>query len=259
MQLSIKKQTQILYGKHAIVIGGGTGIGLAIAQMLADEGALVTITGRNQDTLNAVTSDRIIGIAMDVRNETHVCRQIKEAVNINGPIQICIPNAGIAEGKALYKTTTEFWRNMMATNLDGAFYTIRESLNSMRKTNWGRVITISSIAGLKGQKGAACYTASKHGLVGLTRALSEDFIDTGITFNTVCPGYVDTPLVRQNIDSISKRSGLSKKNALELMISANRNKRLISTKEVAATVLWLCQYNSSSINGQAIEISGGQV
>ena len=259
MQLSARKPTQILSDKHAVVTGGGTGIGLAIAQMLADEGALVTITGRNKDTLNTASSDRITGITMDVRNEADVCRKIQEAVDINGPIQICVPNAGIAEGKALYKTTAEFWRNMMATNLDGAFYTIRESLNSMYKTDWGRVITISSIAGLKGLKGAACYTASKHGLVGLTRALSEDFIDTGITFNTICPGYVDTPLVRQNIDSISKRTGLSHDEALNLMISANRNKRLISTNEVAAAVLWLCQSHSESINGQAIEISGGQV
>lgn len=144
-----------LSGKHALVTGGGTGIGLAIAHALAQQGAQVTITGRRQQMLDQVATDRITGLAMDVRNENNVQDVISKAVQDHGPIQICLANAGIAEGRALHKTDMEFWRNIMATNLDGAFLTIREAMNSMVHTDWGRVITVSSIAGLRGLKGAS--------------------------------------------------------------------------------------------------------
>ena len=161
-----------LAGKHALITGGGTGIGLAIAEALVAEGAHVTITGRRQEVLDEVATDGMTGMAMDVRDESDVVSKIAAAVDKNGPIQICIPNAGVAEGKAVHKTTMDFWRNMMATNLDGAFLTIRESLTSMRQTDWGRVITVASIAGLRGLQGAACYSASKHGMIGLA-AITE--------------------------------------------------------------------------------------
>jgi NAD(P)-dependent dehydrogenase (short-subunit alcohol dehydrogenase family) len=248
-----------LQGKHALITGGGTGIGLAIAQALVAEGAHVTITGRRQDVLEEVAGPGMTPMAMDVRDEADVVARIAGAVDRNGPIQICIPNAGIAEGKAVHKTTMEFWRNMMATNLDGAFLTIRESLTSMRQTDWGRVITIASLAGLRGLKGAACYSASKHGMIGLTRSLSEDYIGSPFTFNAICPGYVSTPIVERNITSIAQRAGISEEAALKIMVSSNRHERLIAPEEVAAAVMWLCRPGSESINGQTIEIAGGQV
>ncbi|MCE8008875.1 SDR family oxidoreductase [Aestuariivita sp.] len=248
-----------LAGKHALITGGGTGIGLAIAQALVAEGVHVTITGRRQAVLDDVATDGMTGLAMDVRDEADVTAKIAAAVDKNGPIQICIPNAGIAEGKAVHKTTMEFWRNMMATNLDGAFITIRESLASMRQTDWGRVITIASLAGLRGLQGAACYSASKHGMIGLTRSLSEDYLGTPFTFNAICPGYVDTPIVARNTTSIANRAGVSEDKALSMMINANRHQRLIAPEEVASAVMWLCRPGSESINGQTIEIAGGQV
>ncbi|WP_264213051.1 SDR family NAD(P)-dependent oxidoreductase [Leisingera thetidis] len=247
-----------LQGKHALVTGGGTGIGLAIARALADEGALVTITGRRPEVLEKAATDGLHPLAMDVRSEEDVAAKVDAAAAARGPVQICVANAGVAEGAALHKTSMEFWRNMMATNLDGAFLTIRECFKSMRQTDWGRVITVSSIAGLRGLKGGACYTASKHGLVGLTRALSEDYLGTPFTFNALCPGYVDTPIVERNITAISQRAGMSAVEALDVMVNANRHKRLIEPDEVAAAALWLCGPGSQSINGQCIEISGGQ-
>ena len=248
-----------LQGKHALITGGGTGIGLAIAQALVAEGAHVTITGRRQEVLEEVATAGMTPMAMDVRDEADVVAKIAGAVDRNGPIQICIPNAGIAEGKAVHKTTMEFWRNMMATNLDGAFLTIRESLTSMRQTDWGRVITIASLAGLRGLKGAACYSASKHGMIGLTRSLSEDYLGTTFTFNAICPGYVDTPIVERNITSIAQRAGISEDAALKIMVGSNRHQRLIAPEEVSAAVLWLVRPGSESINGQVVEIAGGQV
>lgn len=248
-----------LSDKHALVTGGGTGIGLAIAQDLAAQGCMVTITGRRQDVLDSVSSDRIFGMAMDVRDEENVVATIATAVKARGPIQICVANAGIAEGRAVHKTDMEFWRNMMSTNLDGAFLTIRESLKSMRQTDWGRVIAVSSIAGLRGLQGAACYSASKHGMIGLIRALSEDYLGKPITFNALCPAYVDTAIVERNTSSIAARAGIGDEKAKAIMVSANRHKRLIAPEEVSAAATWLVSPGSESVNGQAIEIAGGQM
>ncbi len=246
-------------GKHALVTGGGTGIGLAIARALAEEGADVTITGRRLEVLEQVTTDRINGLAMDVRDEESVVNGIAAAVGERGPVQICIANAGIAVGKKLQKTELPFWRDIMATNLDGAFLTIRESLGSMQDTDWGRVISVASIAGLRGVPGAGAYSASKHGVIGLMRSYSEEFMGTPYTFNALCPGYVQTPIVERNITSISQRAGISEDEALNVMVDANRHKRLIAPEEVAAAALWLVRPGSESINGQCIEIAGGQV
>ncbi|MEL7132468.1 MAG: SDR family oxidoreductase [Pseudomonadota bacterium] len=243
---------------HALVTGGGTGIGLAIARTLAERGVQVTITGRRQEVLDSVAGDGLFGIAMDVRDEASIDATVAAAVEARGPVQICVPNAGIAEGRAVHKTDLAFWRNMMATNLDGAFLTIRACLPGMRQTDWGRVIAVSSIAGLRGLPGAAAYAASKHGLIGLIRSLSEDYMGQPYTFNALCPGYVDTPIVDRNQEAIADRTGMSADEARQIMINANRHKRLLEADEVAAAALWLVGPGSQSINGQCIQISGGQ-
>ncbi|WP_101067969.1 SDR family NAD(P)-dependent oxidoreductase [Roseovarius salinarum] len=247
-------------GRHALVTGGGTGIGLAVARALAGHGAQVTITGRRQSVLDEAAGGNagLHPAVMDVTDETSVAQAIAAAVATRGPVQICVPNAGVAEGRALHKTDTAFWRRIMGTNLDGTFWTIRESLASMRGADWGRVVAISSVAGVKGLKGAAAYSASKHGVVGLIRALSEDYLGTPFTFNAVCPGYVDTEIVARNIAMIRDRAGVSADEARAMMVGANRHDRLIAPEEVAAAVLWLCGPGSESVNGQAIEIAGGQ-
>ncbi|ABG32820.1 SDR family NAD(P)-dependent oxidoreductase [Roseobacter denitrificans] len=250
-----------LANAHALVTGGGTGIGLAIAKDLAAAGAQVTITGRRQEVLDAVAAQTpgLHGMAMDVRAQADVIATTERAVAARGPIQICIANAGIAEGRALHKTDLDFWRNMMATNLDGTFLTIREALKTMRGAPWGRVIAVSSIAGLRGLQGASCYTASKHGMIGLIRGLSEDYLGKPITFNALCPAYVDTEIITRNTDSIAARAGVSTQEARDIMVSANRHNRLIAPEEVSAAAMWLVSEAAASVNGQAIEIAGGQM
>ena len=147
----------------------------------------------------------------------------------------------------------------MTTNLDGCFVTIRECMKSMSETDWGRVIAVSSIAGLRGLKGAGAYSASKHGVIGLIRSYAEEHMDSTTTFNAICPGYVDTNIITRNVESIKTRAGLSEKDALAVMTSANQHGRLIHVDEVAQSALWLCHPNSGSINGQTVEIAGGQV
>ncbi|MFW2586681.1 SDR family NAD(P)-dependent oxidoreductase [Sagittula sp. SSi028] len=249
----------MLNGKHAIVTGGGSGIGLAIARALAAQGAQVTVTGRRRDTLEAAATDQIHALQMDVKDEAAVIDGIARAVEARGPIQICVPNAGIAEGRSLLKTDMDFWRNMMATNVDGAFVTIRESMKSMHTTDWGRVIAVSSIAGLRGLKGAPTYSASKHALIGLIRALAADYAGKPYTFNALCPAYVDTDIVSQNVTSIMKRTGMDAEAARNLMVGVNPHGRLVTSEEVAEAALFLCGENSGSMNGQAIQISGGEM
>lgn len=249
----------MLEGKHALVTGGGTGIGLAIARELARAGAQVTITGRRLEVLQEVAEANMHPMVMDVTDEDEVVRVTAEAVAARGPIQICVANAGIAEGRALHKTEMAFWRKVMATNLDGVFLTLRESLKSMAGTDWGRVIVISSVAGVRGLKGAGAYSASKHAVIGLMRSLSEDFIGGPITFNAICPGYVDTPIVAQNTDLIAQRAGISEDEARNVMIKSNRHKRLIAAEEIGSAALWLCSDGAQSYNGQTMVIAGGDI
>jgi 3-hydroxybutyrate dehydrogenase len=246
-------------GKHALVTGGGTGIGLAIAQALAAEGAQVTITGRRADVLEAVAGNGLHALAMDVMDEAQVVEGIAAAVAARGPIQIVVANAGIAEGKSLQKTDLDLWQSIMRTNLDGAFLTIRESMRGMLGTDWGRVIVVSSLAGLRGLKGAGAYSASKHGVIGLIRSYSEEHMGGPITFNALCPGYVETDIVALNSESIAQRTGMSVEQARQAMADSNRHSRLISVEEVATAAMWLCHPLSVSINGQCVEIAGGQV
>jgi len=247
-----------LNGAHALVTGGGTGIGLAIARALAAQGALVTITGRRIEVLQDVAGDGLYALAMDVTDESAQRDTIAKAVAARGPIQICVANAGIAEGRALQKTEMDLWRRIMTTNLDGAFITIRESMRSMVQADWGRVIAVSSIAGIRGLKGGGAYAASKHGLIGLIRSYSEEYLGGPITFNALCPGYVDTPIIDANLAAIQKR-GFSQEQAMEMMVGSNLHKRLIDADEVAQAALWLCAPSAASVNGQTINIAGGQI
>ena len=248
-----------LQGKHALVTGGGTGIGLGIARALAAAGAQVTITGRRANVLEDVAGNGLHALQMDVSDEASVVNGTAAAVEARGPIQICVANAGVAEGRAMHKMTLEDWRFMMGINVDGAFLTIRESLKSMVTTDWGRVIGVSSIAGLRGLKGAACYSASKHALNGMIKALSADYADKPWTFNSLCPAYVDTDIVTDNIDKIMQRTGMSAEQARELMVGVNPHGRLITSEEVAEAAMFICGPNSDSFRGQTLQVSGGEM
>ena len=163
-----------LKGKHALVTGGGTGIGQGIAVMLSKLGATVTITGRRIETLTETCSlaDNIFPIVMDMASEESVITGTKSAISERGPTLIHVANAGIAETMPVHKMELAFWNKIMRTNLDGVFLGIREALPGMREHNYGRIITISSIAGLKGLKYGAAYSASKHAIIGLTKTIN---------------------------------------------------------------------------------------
>ncbi len=248
-----------LISKHALITGGGTGIGAAIALELASAGACVTITGRRIEPLEEVAaqSENIRAAVLDVTDEEATHRVFAEAKAEFGPVTIVVANAGIAETLPIGKSDLAFWRRTMATNLDGAFLTMQAGLNDMLESGWGRIIAISSIAGQRGLARGTAYCASKHGLIGLTRALSAETMGKGITVNALCPGYVRTPIVDRGVANIMEKTGLASDKALKAMVDANPIGRLIEPEEVAAFALFLCGPGSEAVNGQDLQIAGG--
>lgn len=246
-------------GKHALVTGGGTGIGLGIAQALAAAGAEVTITGRRLDVLQGVAGPRLHPLQMDVADEASVRNGIASAAKARGPVQICVANAGIAEGGPFAKLTMADWRRTMQINLDGVFLTFQAALATLPDDLAGRMIVVSSIAGVRGLKNAIPYTVTKHGVIGLIRGLSEEYMRRPVTFNALCPGYVDTAIVRGQIPGLMRRFDTDEAGAIAAIAKGNRHRRLLEVDETTAAAMWLCSDGARSVNGQTIQISGGQV
>jgi NAD(P)-dependent dehydrogenase (short-subunit alcohol dehydrogenase family) len=247
-----------LEGKVALVTGGGTGVGAAIALQLAGQGARVIISGRRADVLakTAAKSALIIPMTADVTDEAssqHLFEQI------GGELDIVIANAGAAESGPFHRLDLKTWQRQIDLNLTGVFTTFHHALPAMMKRNSGRLIAIASTAGLKGYAYVSAYTAAKHGVVGLTRALALELAKTGITVNAICPGFVDTPMLDHSIETIMHKTGKSREEAVTALAASNPQKRLIQPNEVAQTVSWLCGPHSDSITGQAISISGGEI
>ncbi|MEM9011681.1 MAG: SDR family oxidoreductase [Pseudomonadota bacterium] len=244
-----------LDGRHAVITGGGTGIGLAIARAYAAEGARVTIAGRRMEVLEeaAGATPGLEPRTVDVADPESVGSLFAAA----GPADIVVANAGIAETRPVGKMDLAFWQRTMSINLDGAFLTLQAGLPAMLAGGWGRLITVASIAGQRGLAYGTAYCASKHGMIGLTRALAEEVMGKGVTVNALCPGYVDTPIVDRGVERIVEKTGLEAEKALASMVQSNPIGRLITPEEVATAALWLVGPGSEAISGQCIQIAGG--
>ncbi|MEM6462532.1 MAG: SDR family NAD(P)-dependent oxidoreductase [Pseudomonadota bacterium] len=250
-----------LSGKHAVVTGGGSGVGASIATALAQAGATVTISGRRQDVLDetAGSSDRISAFQCDVTDPDSVKRLFSEAGHANGGVDIVVANAGAAESVPFHKEALMAWQKTIDVNLTGAFLTMQSGLASMAGRGWGRIITIASVAGLKGYPYIAAYCAAKHGLVGLTKSVAMEVAKKGITVNAICPGYTETPMLDQTLQNITDKTGMSREEAADTLLRQNPTGQFVQPEEVAQMVLWLCGPNSASITGQALSVSGGEI
>jgi NAD(P)-dependent dehydrogenase (short-subunit alcohol dehydrogenase family) len=249
-----------LSGKHALVTGGGSGIGAAIAFALAQAGADVTICGRRPAELKFTAEHHanIHGEVADVTDESSVGRLYQNAEAARGPFDIVVANAGTAESAPAEKISREIWQKIIDVNLTGAFFSVKPALAGMRARKWGRIIFIASTAGLKGYAYVAPYVAAKHGVVGLSRALAAETAKAGITVNAVCPGFTETPLLDRAIDRIAATAKLGEMDARKALEANNPQGRFIQPQEVADVVLWLCGDESAAITGQAISVSGGE-
>jgi 3-hydroxybutyrate dehydrogenase len=247
-----------LAGRHALITGGGTGIGAAAAEHLSAAGAKLSLIGRRLEQLQAVTA-RLGGaaIACDVTQPQQISTAFEQARSANGPIDILIINAGIAESAPFHKINRASWDRIIATNLTAAFECSLQGIGDLLKSDGGRLVFVASVASLRGVPYAAHYSASKHGLLGLMRSLAAEFPKTNLTVNAVCPGYVDTPMTDQSISRVSQITGRSEGDARSAITNMNASGRLVDPQAIATVVAMLCLPVSRDINGAAITIDGG--
>ena len=225
-----------LAGKHAIVTGGGRGIGLAVASALATAGARVSVVSRSPGTTLP-----FFAAAADVADEAGVARAFAACREANGAIAILVNSAGIAESAPLKRTDAAMWQRVIGTNLTGTFLCTREALGDMLASAWGRIVNVASTAGLMGAPYISAYCASKHGVVGFTRAIAAELAKTGITANAVCPGYTQTEMMRETIANITTRTGRDEESARELLAAGNPEGRIATVEEVAGAILDLIE------------------
>ena len=253
-----KVMANTLEGRHALVTGGGTGIGAAAAEQLHAEGAKLSLLGRRMEPLLGV-AERLSGTAIgcDVTDSDQIANAFEEARTRNGPIDLLIVNAGIAESAPFHKMTRESWDRIIATNLTAAFECARLAIADLLRSDSGRLVFVASVASLRGVPYAAHYAASKHGLLGLMRSLAAEYAKTDLTVNAVCPGYVDTPMTDQSVARVSQITGRSEGDARVAITEMNASGRLVDPRAIGNVIAMLCQPLSRDINGAAITIDGG--
>ena len=252
----------MLNGKSALITGGGRGIGRAIALEFARNGARVAVAARTAEQVEQVAAEiggDAVALVCDVSDPESVARMFSRMREDFGNPDILVNNAGIAESATLVNTTDELWHRHLAINLSGTFYCTRAALPAMLKRGWGRVINVASIAGKSGAPYIAAYSASKHGVLGLTRSAALELATTGVTVNAICPGYVDTDMVTRGIDQITAKTGRTAEEALDSLKKMSPQNRLVTPEEVAAIALLLASDAGRGINGQGINVDGGSV
>ena len=247
-----------LEGRHALITGGGTGIGAAAATHLRAAGAKVSLLGRRMEPLER-TAAMVEGAAIqcDVTDRESIARAFAEAREAHGPIGLLVVNAGIADSAPFHKTTRDDWDRIIAVNLTGAFDTVQAALPDLLAAEDSRVVFVASVASLRGVPYAAHYAASKHGLLGLMRSMAAEYARSSMTVNAVCPGYVDTPMTDQSVARIMEKTGRAEQESRSAIERMNASGRLVHPDAIATMILTLCLPQSRDVNGAAVTIDGG--
>src|SRR3984893_1250901 len=253
-----------LAGLHAVVTGASRGIGATVAAALVAEGVRVSLLGRDAGTLKRVAQElggdaSALALTTDVTDSTSVHSAFAAARERFGPVQLLINNAGQAASAKFTETDEALWNRLIAVNLNGTYLCSRQAVPDMLQAGFGRIVNVASIAGLRGAAYISAYVSSKHAVIGLTRSLALEYATRNITVNAVCPGYVDTDIVKSAVANIMSKTGRSESEALAALVATNPQRRLIEPREVADTVMWLCRPGSESVTGQSIVLAGGEV
>lgn len=252
--------------RHAFITGAGSGIGKAIALALAESGHVVSLAGRRaaplqtvRDEIRAAGGEAFVHDGFDVTDAAAVERGIAAAIARAGDIAVLVNCAGEAPSAPFEKTDFALWQRVLSINLTGVYIVTQAALASVRRAGNGRIVNVASTAGLTGYAYVSAYCASKHGVIGLTRALALELARTDVTVNAVCPGFTDTPLIDGALDTISEKTGRSRDEARASLARSNPQGRLVAPGEVAHTVLCLASEKATAITGQAIAVAGGEV
>ncbi len=254
-----------LLDRRALVTGASRGIGRSIALALAAAGADVALNARGQAELDQLAAEvralgrRAVAIPCDVTSADEVAQMAETALASLGGVDILVNNAGAAASHKFLGHPDELWHRMLAVNLTSAYYVTKALAPQMVARGTGRIIMIASVAAKTGARYIAAYTAAKHGVLGLTRALAAELVASGITVNAICPGYVDTPMTDGTIANMVARTRMSETQAREALEQMSPQRRLIAPEEVADLAVYLAGESARGITGQAINLDGGGV
>jgi 3-hydroxybutyrate dehydrogenase len=253
---------RFLVGKTALVTGSTSGIGLGLAKAMAKAGANVVLNGFGPHE-QAVAEVAAWGVetafhGADMRKPSEIEAMMQFAAERFGRIDVLVNNAGIQYVSALEDFPTQKWDDVIAVNLTSAFHTTRLALPAMRQANWGRILNIASVHGLVGSANKSAYVAAKHGIVGLTKVTALETATTGVTCNAVCPGWVLTPLVQQQVDAKALALGVSIEEATRLLlIEKEPSVQFTTPEELGELALFLCSAAGNNVRGAAWNMDGG--
>ena len=255
-----------LRGRSALVTGSTSGIGLAIAHKLAACGCNVGINGfgdpqeiqRLLSNIQERLEVEVVYCAADLRNPDSIYEGIEFVADKFGDIDILVNNAGIQHVAPVENFPDEKWEEVLAVNLSAVFHTSKAVIPGMIENGWGRIVNIASVHGLVGSENKSAYVAAKHGVVGFTKVVALENARNGLTCNAVCPGYIDTELIREQIRNTADKQGISIESvAAEMLSDKHPSGRFVGAAEVASLVAYLCSDVAAGITGSAISIDGG--
>ncbi len=250
---------------NAFITGAGKGIGEAIARAYAREGIRVALAARTEADVQRVAGTicaeggEAIAVVCDVTQPDSVATAVEQARRELGPLTVLVNNAGAGGSHKFLGHNDALWHHLIDINLNSVYYVSKAVVPMMIEAQWGRIINLGSIASKVGSKYMAAYTASKHGVLGLTRALAVELLPYHITVNAICPSYVDTPMTDGTIANIVDKTKMSADQARKTIEQFSPQNRLITPEEVAAVALMLVSDQARGITGQAINVDGGMV
>jgi len=259
------ENSPLLAGKRAVVTGAGRGIGRSIALALAQAGANVALTARTSSEIEQLVAEiqeldrKSMAVPCDVTDPGQVTHMATTLIEGLGGVDILVNNAGNAGSHKFLNHPDELWHHMLSINLTSVYYVTKAFIPTLMDQRHGRIINIASIASRVGGSYIAAYTAAKHGVLGLTRALAVELMPYNITVNAICPGYVNTPMTNESVSNIAARTGMAESKAREVLENSSPQKRLIEPEEIATIAVFLAQDSNRGITGQAINIDGGGV
>lgn len=246
--------------KVVLITGGAQGIGLSIAQKFYEAGDQIVLVDLNEKVIDTAKTlgERAIGLICDVTNEAQIEQTIAETIKEFGTIDVLINNAGLQHVSKIEDFPTEKFQLLTNVMLVAPFIFMKHALPHMKAQKRGRILNMASINGLIGFAGKAAYNSAKHGVIGLTKVAALETAEDGITVNAICPGYVDTALVRNQFDDLAKTRGITREAVLEeVLYPLIPQKRLIDVSEIADVALFLASDSAKGITGQAIVLDGG--